>query len=54
MSLQVSGFLALVGIIDERLVHYALDSSLLSLEQYSNGELEEKVKQDKPAPKKRR
>lgn len=53
MSLQVSGFLALVGIIDERLVHYALDSSLLSLEQYSNGELEE-VEKVKSAPKKRR
>lgn len=53
MSLEVSGFLGLMGIIDESLVHYALDSSLYSLQEYSNGNLEE-VKELKSAPKKRR
>lgn len=53
MSLEVSGFLGLMGIIDESLVHYALDSSLYSLQEYSNGNLEE-IKELKSAPKKRR
>ena len=54
MSLKVSGFLELMGIIDENLVHYALDSSLLSLQEYSKGKFVEEIKHEKSAPKKRR
>lgn len=54
MSLKVSGFLALMGIIDENLVHYTLDSSLLSLQEYSNGNFVEDIKHEKPMPQKRR
>jgi len=38
LSLQVSGFLAWLGIIDDDLIHYSLDSSLLRLSEYSQGE----------------
>ena len=54
MSLKVSGFLALMGIVDENLVKYALDSSLFSLQEYSNGKFVEEVKPEKSVPKKRR
>jgi len=54
MSLQVSGFLAWLGIIDENLVHYALDSSLLSLQEFSHGKSIEEIKQDNPVQKRRR
>jgi len=54
MSLQVSGFLEWLGIIDEKLIYYALDSSLLSLQEFSNGKSVEEIKQDNPAQKKRR
>lgn len=54
MSLKVSGFLALMGIVDENLVHYALDSSLYSLQEYSKGNFEEEEKPVKTSPKKRR
>jgi len=54
MSLQVSGFLAWLGIIDEKLVLYALDSSLLSLQEFSNEKSVEEIKQDTPVQKKRR
>ena len=54
MSLKVSGFLALMGIIDESLVHYALDSSLYTLQEYSKGNFEEETTPVKSAPKKRR
>lgn len=54
MSLKVSGFLALIGIVDENLVKYALDSSLFSLQEYTNGKFVEEVKPEKSEPKKRR
>jgi len=38
LDLQVSGFLAWLGIIDEKLIHYSLDSSLLRLGDYSKGD----------------
>jgi len=54
MSLQVSGFLALLGILNENLIYYALDSSLFQLQEFSNGKSVEEIKQDNPAQKKRR
>ena len=54
LSLKVSGFLALMGIINENLVLYALDSSLFSIQEYSNGKYVEEVKQENSSPKKRR
>ena len=53
MSLQVSGFLGLMGIIDDGVIHYALDSSLYSLQEYSNGNFEDVI-EEKSTPKKRR
>lgn len=37
MSLQVSGFLAFLGIINNDLVHYSLDASLSRIVDYSKG-----------------
>lgn len=54
MSLKVSGFLALMGMVDEDMMMYALDSSLFSLQEYSNGKFVEQVKSEKSTPKKRR
>lgn len=54
MSLHVSGLMVLMGIIDEKLIHYALDSSLLKLQEYSKGKLKEEVNQEKSVTKKRR
>lgn len=53
MSLQVSGLLALLGSIDEGLIHYILDSSLLRLQEVS-GDSVENVEEKKTIPKKRR
>jgi ribosome-associated toxin RatA of RatAB toxin-antitoxin module len=43
LSLQVSGFLALLGIIDDNLIHYSLDRSLLKLGDYSKQGFAEEV-----------
>ena len=45
MSLQVSGLLAFLGIIDKDLVQYSIDSSLSRMIDYSKGEIQE-VKQN--------
>ena len=54
MSLKVSGFLALLGIIDENLIYYALEDSLFRLQEFSSGNLNEEKIQQKSIQKKRR
>lgn len=54
MSLKVSGFLALLGIIDENLIYYALEDSLFRLQEFSSGNLDEEKIQQKSIQKKRR
>ena len=54
MSLKVSGFLALLGIIDENLIYYALEDSLFRLQEFSSGKLDEEKIQQKSIQKKRR
>ena len=51
MSLQVSGFLGMLGVVNESLILYALDSSLYSLQEYSNGN---QIELEKSHPKKKR
>jgi hypothetical protein len=41
MSLQVSGLLAFLGIIDNDLVQYSIDSSISRMIDYSKGEIQE-------------
>jgi len=54
ISLQVSGFLALLGIIDDDLIYYSLDRSLLKLGDYSKQDFVEEVPKSNFVGKKRR
>jgi len=54
ISLQVSGFLALLGIIDDDLIYYSLDNSLLKLGDFSKQDFVEEPPKSNFVGKKRR